>query len=228
MKRIATSPATEKPNTAKNDATRPESRGGAKSDKYQRILDAAVEVIAEHGYFNSPVSAIAERAGVADGTIYLYFKSKDHVLRTALDVAFARFHMRVKEMLAVTGDPRRQLEAMARMQLETVAGNRSLAVLMQTEVRQSAKFFAEFSQQHLAAYITMMRDVIRAGQKQGVFRAEISDALAAHCIFGALDEIVGSWVFSDREFDPAAAAASVMGLLLNGMNAGNTELGVGH
>jgi TetR/AcrR family fatty acid metabolism transcriptional regulator len=201
-----------------NDSIRPEPRGSAKSDKYQRILDAAVEVIAEHGYFNSPVSAIAERAGVADGTIYLYFKSKDHVLRTALDVAFARFHVRVKEMLAVTADPRKQLEAMARMQLETVAGNRSLAVLMQTEVRQSAKFFAEFSQQHLAAYITMMRDVIRAGQQQGVFRAEIPDALAAHCIFGALDEIVGSWVFSGRQFEPATAAASVMGLLLNGMN----------
>jgi TetR/AcrR family fatty acid metabolism transcriptional regulator len=228
LKRPATSPATEKPNAAANNAITPELRGAsksvAKSDKYQRILDAAVEVIAEHGYFNSPVSAIAERAGVADGTIYLYFKSKDHVLRTALDVAFARFHTRVKDMLAVTGDPRRQLEAMARMQLEAVAGNRALAVLMQTEVRQSAKFFAEFSQQHLAAYITMMRDVIRAGQQQGVFRAEIPDALAAHCIFGALDEIVGSWVFSGRQFEPVTAAASVMGLLLQGINtAGNKK-----
>ena len=55
------------------------------SEKYQRILDAAVEVIAENGYFSSPVSAIAKRAGVADGTIYLYFKSKDDVLRTAID-----------------------------------------------------------------------------------------------------------------------------------------------
>lgn len=186
--------------------------------KYQRILDAAVEVIAENGYFNSPVSAIAERAGVADGTIYLYFKSKDHVLRTALDEAFARFHDKVKAMLAVTDDPRLQLEAMARLQLEAVADNRPLAVLMQTEVRQSAKFFAEFSQQHMVIYMTMMRDVIRAGQQKGIFRAEIPDALVAHTIFGALDEIVGSWVFSGRAFDPATAAAEVMELLLHGMN----------
>src|SRR5271154_2547477 len=65
---------------------------GVGSEKYQRILDAAVEVIAENGYFNSPVSAIAARAGVADGTVYLYFKSKDEVLRTAIDRNFDRFH----------------------------------------------------------------------------------------------------------------------------------------
>src|SRR6202034_773378 len=65
---------------------------GPGSEKYQRILDAAVEVIAERGYFSSPVSAIAKRAGVADGTVYLYFKSKDDVLRTAIDSTFDKFH----------------------------------------------------------------------------------------------------------------------------------------
>ena len=217
MKRPATSPATET-TAAPTEGSKAGVRDHAKQEKFQRILDAAVQVIAENGYFNSPVSAIAERAGVADGTIYLYFKSKDHVLRSALDVAFERFHARVKAMLAETGDPRAQLENMARMQLETVAANRPLAILMQTEVRQSAKFYAEFSQHHMVAYMAMMRGVIRAGQEKGVFRAEISDALAAHCIFGALDELVGSWVFSGREFDPQSAAASVLGILLQGMN----------
>ena len=219
MKRSAPSPEKERPSELRRAVARAESTE-SKSGKYQRILDAAVEVIAEHGYFNSPVSAIAERAGVADGTIYLYFKSKDHVLRAALDEAFVRFHDKVKAMLAETSDPKVQLEAMARLQLEAMAGNRSLAVLMQTEVRQSAKFFAEFSQHHMAAYMTLMRGVIRAGQQQGVFRAEMPDALAAHCIFGALDEIVGSWVFSGRAFEPATAASQVMDLLLHGMNKG--------
>ncbi len=56
-----------------------------------------MEVIAEHGYFNSPVSKIANRAGVADGTVYLYFKSKDDVLRTAIDTTFAKFYKQVEE-----------------------------------------------------------------------------------------------------------------------------------
>ena len=77
---------------------------GPASEKYQRILDAAVEVIAEKGYFNAPVSAIAARAGVADGTVYLYFKSKDDVLRTAIDQNFDRFHRQVVE--AISDSPR--------------------------------------------------------------------------------------------------------------------------
>lgn len=48
--------------------------------KYNQILDAAVEVIAENGFHRSQVSKIAKKAGVADGTIYLYFKNKEDLL----------------------------------------------------------------------------------------------------------------------------------------------------
>ncbi len=95
---------------------------GPGSEKYQRILDAAVEVIAERGYFNSPVSAIAKRAGVADGTIYLYFKSKDDVLRTAIDTTFAKFYQQVEERFATLKGPREQLEYIAELHLESASG----------------------------------------------------------------------------------------------------------
>src|SRR3982074_3890904 len=96
------------------DSTMPAAPG---SEKYQRILDAAVEVIAERGYFRSPVSAIAERAGVADGTIYLYFKSKDDVLRTAIDTTFNKFHAQVEEEFKTLKGPREQLEYIAYLHL---------------------------------------------------------------------------------------------------------------
>jgi TetR/AcrR family fatty acid metabolism transcriptional regulator len=91
------------------EAGRATTATGPGSDKYQRILDAAVEVIAERGYFNSPVSAIAKRAGVADGTIDLYFKSKDEVLRTAIDSTFGSFFTQVEERFQLLVDPREQL-----------------------------------------------------------------------------------------------------------------------
>src|SRR5271167_684787 len=52
-------------------------RGG---DKRERILDAAVRVFAKKGFYATRVSEVARAAGVADGTIYLYFKSKDELL----------------------------------------------------------------------------------------------------------------------------------------------------
>jgi TetR/AcrR family fatty acid metabolism transcriptional regulator len=187
------------------------------SEKYQRILEAAVEVIAERGYFNSPVSAIAARAGVADGTIYLYFKSKDEVLRTAIDQVFGSFLDRLEKECRLLTDAREQLECIARLHLGIVKVNRNVAVLMQTEVRQSAKFIAEFSHHHLVRYIQIVREVVRRGQQDGVFRADVSDGVVAHCLFGAIDELLSSAVFTGREYDAQATAAQVVDVVLHGI-----------
>lgn len=192
---------------------------GPGSEKYQRILDAAVEVIAERGYFHSPISAIAKRAGVADGTVYLYFKSKDDVLRTAIDATFDRFYKKVEERFETLKGPREQLEYIAEIHLESHRENRSMAILMQTEVRQSAKFIAEFSHHHLVKYIQMVREVVRRGQQDGIFRRDVSDGVVAHCMFGAIDELLSSAVFTGRVYDSKTTARQVIDVLLNGIAA---------
>ncbi len=190
-------------------------------EKYQRILDAAVDVIAERGYFSSPVSAIAKRAGVADGTIYLYFKSKDEVLRTAIDRTFDKFHRQVEEAFLTLHGPREQLEYIAQVHLESHAVNRSMAILMQTEMRQSAKFIAEFSHHHLVKYIQLVREVVRRGQQEGIFRHDVSDGVVAHCMFGAIDELLSSAVFTGRVYDSKTTAAQVIDVLLHGIERRN-------
>ena len=197
--------------------------GTQASEKYQRILDAAVEVIAENGYFNAPISLIAARAGVADGTVYLYFKSKDEVLRTAIDRNFDRFHQRVIERFKDLHDPREQLEYIAETHLESNSTNRAMAIVMQTEVRQSAKFIAEFSHHHLVKYIQVVREVVRRGQQQGIFRQDISDGVVAHCMFGAIDELLSSAVFTGRVYDAKATAKQVLDVLLNGVTVASKE-----
>jgi len=201
------------------DLKKAEDSAGGGGEKYQRILDAAVEVIAERGYFNSPVSAIARRAGVADGTIYLYFKSKDDVLRTAIDSTFEKFYRQVEDAFVTLDGPREQLEYIAQVHLESHSVNRSMAVLMQTEMRQSAKFIEEFSHHHLVKYIQMVREVVRRGQEQGIFRQDVSDGVVAHCMFGAIDELLSSAVFTGREYDARDTASQVIDVLLNGIAA---------
>jgi TetR/AcrR family transcriptional regulator, fatty acid metabolism regulator protein len=167
------------------------------------------------------VSAIADRAGVADGTVYLYFKSKDDVLRTAIDTTFNRFYKQVEEEFRTVHGPREQLEYIAQVHLESHAVNRSMAILMQTEVRQSAKFIAEFSHHHLVKYIQVVREVVRRGQQEGIFRRDVSDGVVAHCMFGAIDELLSSAVFTGRVYDAKATAAQVIDVLLKGI--GNRE-----
>ena len=113
--------------------------------------------------------------------------------------------------------PREQLEYIAQVHLESHAVNRSMAILMQTEMRQSAKFIAEFSHHHLVKYIQVVREVVRRGQQEGIFRRDVSDGVVAHCMFGAIDELLSSAVFTGRVYDAKATAAQVMDVLLNGI-----------
>ena len=193
------------------------------SDKHQRILDAAIEVIAEHGFFHSRVAEIADRAGVADGTVYLYFKTKDELLMAAIDSAFHRFIRRAEAALSELTDPREKLRRMAFLHLEGLGSNRDLAIVFQTELRHSAKFLGEFSHNLMGEYFDLIKRVLREGQSSGVFRPEISVTIAAHCFFGAVDEIVTSWVLSERDRDAhhlSGLTDSVVSIILKGVETG--------
>ncbi len=190
---------------------------GRSSDKYQRILDAAVAVIAEKGYWQAKVAEIADRAGVADGTIYLYYKNKEQLLMAAIDSAFDAFLERARAELAQLEGPKQRLHRLAFLHLDMLGANRNLAVVFQTELRHSAKFLAQFSRHRLVEYFDMIRGIVREGQQAGVFRAEVSDKIAAQCFFGAVDEMVTSWVLSERDYKLSATAESVVELILSGM-----------
>jgi TetR/AcrR family fatty acid metabolism transcriptional regulator len=194
------------------------------SDKHQRILDAAIEVIAEHGFFHSRVAEIASRAGVADGTIYLYFKNKDELLMAAIDSAFHQFIQRARTALTPIPDPREKLRRIAFLHLEGLGSDRSLAIVFQTELRHSLKFLGQFSHNLLVEYFDLIKSVVREGQEAGLFRNDISISMAAHCFFGSLDEIVTTWILSehdrDRDYHLSTLTDSVVSIILKGVETG--------
>lgn len=190
----------------------------SKGEKYQRIVDAAISVIAEKGFFQARVSEIAERAGVADGTIYLYFKNKEQILMAAIDAPFVAFLERARaEAQNHSVSPEQRLRRLCQLHLETLGGDRNLALVFQTELRQSARFLAQFSRTRLVEYFDLIRSVVREGQAVGQFRAGVSDKIAANCFFGAIDEMVTSWMLSEHSYPLAGAADAVMDVILKGM-----------
>jgi len=207
-----------KPEPSPNAGTdSPLPSAGRGADKYQRILDAAVAVFAEKGFFTSRVSDIADRADVADGTVYLYFKSKDEILMTAINTAFDAFMSLARTELKKVADPAERLRRLAFLHLDALGSNRNMAVVFQMELRQSTRFLSEFSHQHMVEYLGLVRDAITEGQEQGMFRREMSDKIAANCFFGALDEMVTSWVLSEHEYQLSNVANVVVDIFLNGM-----------
>ncbi|HVG24745.1 MAG TPA: TetR/AcrR family transcriptional regulator [Thermoanaerobaculia bacterium] len=187
------------------------------TDKRQRILRAAVDVFAEHGYFNAKVAQIAKSAGVADGTIYLYFSGKEELLITIFR-EHTRSYLQALEV-SMAGIERAEdcLRTAVRHHLETLGRDRALAVVSQVELRHSLKFLSLFSQQEVADYLNVIRKIVEYGQEQGAFRRNVHPQLAAKAIFGVLDEMVTSWMLSEKEYDLAAQSEQVADLILTGL-----------
>ena len=187
--------------------------------KRESILRAATRVFARNGYFNSKVADIARAAGVADGTVYLYFKSKEEILHSIFDQNMAEAIAADRELIDKLRDPREKLRRIATLHLERLGADRDLAVVFQVELRGSTKFMEEFSAAGFAEYLGLLRAIFEEGQRTGVFRKELNAKVAAKIFFGALDEMATNWIISKRSYKLEPMADVVMDVFLNGVSA---------
>lgn len=186
-------------------------------DKREAILRAAIKVFARNGFFNSKVSDIAGQAGIADGTVYLYFKSKDEILHSIFDRAMAEFISEGKKELALIDTPKAKLTRIAELHLEKLGADRDLAVVFQVELRGSTKFMQEFSAAGFAEYLEIIRKTIDSGQRSGDFRNDIKPIVAAKIFYGALDEMVTNWILSPKSYSLVSMADEVLKLYFGGI-----------
>ena len=188
-------------------------------DKRQRILDAAVQVFARKGFFASRISDVASAAGIADGTVYLYFESKDDILIKLFDEVMGVHIDAARQEIARVDDAAARLRVIADHHLGLLGRNPELAVVFQVELRQSTKFMDLFTASWLKEYFDLVEAAIETGQKQGTLREDLSRKLATHAFFGALDAIVTSWVLARNAFDLTELAGPVVELFLTGASA---------
>jgi len=187
--------------------------------KREAILRAAIRVFARNGYFNSKVADIAHEAGVADGTVYLYFKSKEEILHSIFDTSMAKAIAEAHQLIKGVTDPREKLRRVATMHLARLGANRDLAIVFQVELRGSTKFMEEFSAAGFAEYLSLIRTTFEEGQRAGVFRKNMNAKVVAKILFGALDEMATNWIISKRRYQLEPMAELVMDAFLNGVSA---------
>ena len=193
-------------------------RNGSKA-KRELILRAAIKVFARNGYFNSKVADIARAADVADGTVYLYFKSKEEILHSIFDQNMADAIASGRELIKSARDARDKLRRIAKLHLQRLGADRDLAVVFQVELRGSTKFMEEFSAAGFAEYLDLLCRIVQEGQQSGEFRPELNPKIVAKMLFGALDEMATNWIISKREYQLAPMADVVMDVFLNGVSA---------
>jgi TetR/AcrR family fatty acid metabolism transcriptional regulator len=188
-----------------------------KSDKRDALLRAAIETFAARGFFNAQVADVARTAGVAAGTVYLYFRGKDDLLISIFEKTMKEAIASGRQTIGALDDPLAQLRAIARLHLDRMSRDRALAVVFQVELRQSTKFMERFSATHLREYLGIIRDVIARGQARGLFRAEVNPTLASKLMFGMLDEMATNWILSKRKYSLVAEADAIVDLFVRGV-----------
>jgi TetR/AcrR family transcriptional regulator, fatty acid metabolism regulator protein len=194
------------------------SKRNSVTNKRLAILRAATRVFARNGYFNSKVADIARAADVADGTVYLYFKSKEEILHSIFDQNMDDAIAAARKLIEKVDDPREKLRRIALLHLQRLGSNRDLAIVFQVELRGSTKFMEEFSAAGFAQYLELLRKTFEAGQRSGVFRKDLNAKLVSKILFGALDEMATNWIISKRTYRLEPMADIVMDVFLNGVS----------
>ena len=190
-----------------------------KPNKRTLITDAAVEVFAERGFHQARISDIARKAGVADGTIYLYFKNKEDLLLSIFEEKMDFLLGGLRHALDGVDDPVERARRFARFHFEQVRDNRAAAEVLQIELRLSNKFLKDYRPEKLWAYLGVFGQIVREGQDRGLFRADLDPFVTMWGFFGGLDEIAMQWVLSRKadRFSLDHAADQMAEVFIRGM-----------
>jgi TetR/AcrR family transcriptional regulator, fatty acid metabolism regulator protein len=193
-----------------------------KADKRDAILRAAIDTFAARGFFNAQVADVARAAGVAAGTVYLYFRGKDDLLISIFEKTMKEAIAEGRRCVSPIDDPVARLREIARLHLDRLSRDRSLAIVFQIELRQSTKFMEQFSATYVREYLGLIRDVIVEGQVAGVFRSNVNATLASKLFFGGLDEMATNWILSRRRYSLVHEADAIVDLFVSGVGGGKS------
>lgn len=189
-----------------------------KKPKYNLIMEAAIKVIAENGFHGAQVSKVAKEAGVAEGTIYLYFKNKEDILISIFTEKMGQYVQHVKDETNKKDSVKEKLYTLIEMHFKQFINNHHLAVVTQLELRQSNyDLRLKINKNILKPHVDVIDEIITEGIKEGVFRSNINLRLMRQMIFGTLDDIVTNWVMNDHKYDLLAQTDDVFELLTNGL-----------
>lgn len=205
-------------------ARRSRARAATRDDKRERILAGAIEAFSRAGFHRTRVSDVARAAGVADGTIYLYFRDKNELLEAIFASAMERFHQEGDDYVLSDADPVGQLRRLCEMQLRLLGQDRELAAVFQIDLRHSLAFLGEISRRTLRPHLDFIAEIVRSGQEDGAFEAELDPAVAAAMVFGVLDQLSTNWVLSRRNYRLEAQAETAAAFLLRALGSSDNTM----
>jgi TetR/AcrR family fatty acid metabolism transcriptional regulator len=188
-----------------------------KNNKYHLIIEAAVKVFARQGFYQSTVAQIAREAGVADGTIYLYFKNKDDILVNFFQYKTKQVFERFRAEVNHAESSLDKLRNLIRRHLAEFQRDRDMAILYQVGTHQIERLAEEQIREMSKMYQDIISEIVEAGQQEGSIRKDLYVGLVKRFILGGVDEVINTWLHSEREYDLVSMADPLVELFVRGI-----------
>lgn len=170
-------------------------------NKETAIIEAAVRVFAENGYHQSKISKIAEVAGVATGSVYLYYKSKEDIVLKIFDLVWMKLSKELQQVVQRTDmDPGTKLDSIIDILFDSFTVNPALAIvfvneqnqLLQQEKGNVVKFYKGF--------LDLAEEILREGVEKGIFNTNIDIRLFRDFVTGGLRALLHEWARRPEEY----------------------------
>jgi len=192
---------------------------GTSPEKRERILRAAIEAFSAQGYYHTRIRDIAQAAGIADGTVYLYFKNKEALLTAIFEDVMDRALEEGRRRINAPGRAVDRLRRLVDLQLSSLGGDRDLATVFQIELRHTGSGMARYRRSHMSDYLGLFEEVLKAGQADGSLREDLDIEFTSRSIFGVIDAAALEWVVNRSEARLEDQLDAVVDLLMRGLSA---------
>jgi TetR/AcrR family transcriptional regulator, fatty acid metabolism regulator protein len=190
-----------------------------KEARRREILESAIRVFAENGFADARIRDIAGGAGVAEGTIYLYFKGKEDLLLTAFRDAVNEFCTSIRSILSSDIPFVQRIEQFVRLQFERIEAEPALATVLLLESRQTTTFYSGAVRDVLRTYASAIDELLAAGLADGALRPDADLPLARRMLIGAVEEVELEWLIGGRAHPLAPSAAALAETFYHGIAA---------
>ncbi len=188
-----------------------------KNEKYEKILEAAIKAFSKYGYYRSTISQIAREAGVADGTIYLYFKNKDDILRSFFNYKTKEVFTNFKEEVKKGKNALDKLKRLIYAHLKAFESNKEMAIVYQVESKKRSHLSKDKIKEISVLYQELIKEIVELGQKEGTIRKDLSIPLVRQLMVGAIDEVITTWVYTSKKYKLTSMADPLMDLIIKGI-----------
>ncbi len=188
-----------------------------KTIRKQQIIQAAIEVFSKSNFQNSSISEIAQKADIAEGTIYQYFKNKEDLFFSIPAQKTKEFCEELDLHLQGIHDAVSKIRKLVWYYLYFFKMNPDYARTLMLEMRVSKSFIQSKTYGSLKEFTDKVIEIIKEGQEEGIVRKDINLYLIRELMLGILEHRVTRWLLKEENYDLLENYSEVFDLIFNGI-----------